>query len=103
MTDIFHQHAFSDINRSDSRLRTYGILKLEPGFENYLNELKSIKERTALTKFRLSNHVLMIEKGRHKKIDRTLRYCPFCPGVVEDEKHFLLHNARPTNFSDASS
>ena len=90
MTDIFHQHAFSDINRSDSRLRTYGILKLEPGFENYLNELKSIKERTALTKFRLSNHVLMIEKGRHKKIDRTLRYCPFCPGVVEDEKHFLL-------------
>ena len=90
MTDIFHQESFSDIIRSDSRLRTYGILKTEPGFENYLSEIQSIKERTALTKLRLSNHALMIEKGRHQKIDKSQRYCPFCPGVVEDEKHFLL-------------
>ena len=90
MTDIFHQEAFSDIRRNDSRLRTYGILKTEIGYENYLSEIQTIKERTALTKFRLSNHVLMIEKGRHQKIDKKYRHCPFCPGVVEDEKHFLL-------------
>ena len=90
MTDIFHQEALTDICRSDSRLRTYGILKKELGFEKYLSDLKSIKERTALTKFRISNHPLMIKKGRHQKINKENRYCPFCPGIVEDEKHFLF-------------
>ena len=90
MIDIFHQEAFTDICRSDSRLRTYGILKKEAGFEKYLCELKSMKERTALTKFRISNHPLMIEKGRHQNINKENRHCPFCPGIVEDEKHFLF-------------
>ena len=31
----------------------------------------------------------MIEKGRHLGIDKDLRFCPFCPGLVEDEKHFV--------------
>ena len=90
MIDIFHQEAFSDIQRSDSKLRTYSLLKLKPGFENYLREIVSVKERTALTKLRLSNHMLMIEKGRHQNLDRNLRFCPFCPNVIEDEMHFLL-------------
>ena len=42
------------------------------------------------TKFRLSNHNLMIEKGRHRNVDESLRFCPFCPNTVEDEIHFLL-------------
>ena len=44
-----------------------------------------------MTKFRLSHHCLMIEKGRHKRptIPRDQRFCPFCPGQVEDETHFL--------------
>ena len=32
----------------------------------------------------------MIEKGRHQDINKENRYCPFCPGIVEDEKHFLF-------------
>ena len=31
----------------------------------------------------------MIEKGRHTGVDKNLRFCPFCPGIVEDEKHFI--------------
>ena len=38
-----------------------------------------------MTKFRLSNHKLMIEKGRHRNLDKTMRICP----SVEDEIHFL--------------
>ena len=91
MVDIFHQKALTSIQRDDAKLRTYSLLKLKPGFENYLSEIKSIKERTALTKFRLSNHLLMIEKGRHKDLDRTERFCPFCPKSIEDEIHFLLN------------
>ena len=63
LSDIFHQQAFEDMKRVDSKLRTYCKLKLEPGFEKYLDEIP-VKERTALTKLRLSNHLLMIEKGR---------------------------------------
>ena len=42
-----------------------------------------------MTKFRLSNHMLMIEKGRHLNLDINERICPFCP-FIEDECHFIL-------------
>ena len=32
----------------------------------------------------------MIEKGRHLKIAKDKRYCPFCPYEIETEKHFIL-------------
>ena len=42
-----------------------------------------------LSKFRLSNHKLMIEKGRHLNIRKEFRFCKFCPNIIEDEIHFL--------------
>ena len=43
------------------------------------------------TKFRLSDHNLLIEQGRGKKpkIPRKLRICPICHVEVENEIHFL--------------
>ena len=90
MKDIFHQEAFADIQKETSKLRTYSLCKTSPGYETYLSEVYIIEERTALTKLRLSNHVLMIEKGRHLKIEKDARFCPFCPSKIEDEQHFLL-------------
>ena len=90
MKDIFHQQAFADIQRENSKLRTYSQLKKTPGYEAYLSEIRHIEMRTALTKLRLSNHTLMIEKGRHLKIERNRRFCPYCPRSIEDEKHFLM-------------
>ena len=90
MTDIFHQEALSDIQREESKLRTYSLFKTSLGYEQYLSEIRNIEERTAFTKLRLSNHSLMIEKGRHLKIEKNARFCPFCPNDVEDEKHFLM-------------
>ena len=89
LCDVFHQNSFFDIKREGSKLRTYSNFKTEPGFEKYLDDIQCVKERTALTKLRLSNHLLMIEKGRHMGVDKNLRFCPFCPGIVEDEKHFI--------------
>ena len=43
-----------------------------------------------MTKFRLSNHSLMIEKGRHLHINKNERFCKFCPNNIEDEIHFLI-------------
>ena len=36
MKDIFHQESFTDIHRSDSKLRTYGEIKTVIGIEKYL-------------------------------------------------------------------
>ena len=91
MKDIFHQEAFADINRNDSKLRTYASFKTSIGLEKYILSGIAIQERISITKIRLSNHPLMIEKGRHLKIHKTQRFCPFCPNLIETEQHFLLH------------
>ena len=56
-----------------------------------MTDIKNTNVRKNVTKFRLSNHKLMIEVGRHQKIDAEQRFCPFCPNTVEDEFHFLLY------------
>ena len=90
MCDIFHQSAFEQINTENSKLRTYKLIKTNIGREIYLEKLENIQNRISFTKFRLSNHLLMIEKGRHNKIARDMRFCPFCPQKIEDEIHFLI-------------
>ena len=59
-------------------------------FESYLSNINNRKYRVTFTKFRLSDHGLIME-GRHKcpKIPKEQRFCPFCPMKVEDEIHFL--------------
>ena len=90
LTDIFHQNTFHEINNEASKLRTYSLFKTQIGYEKYLSQIENIKHRTALTKLRLSNHSLEIEKGRHQRKNKNMRFCPFCPESIEDEKHFLL-------------
>ena len=65
-------------------------MKKEIRKEPYLKAVINAKDRISLAKFRLSNHKLMIEKGRHLNIDKTLRKCPFCSSI-EDELHFLVN------------
>ena len=60
------------------------------GTEKYLTEIRNISILQQVTKFRLSNHKLAIETGRHEGVERDERICPFCPNEVEDEVHFLL-------------
>ena len=88
----FKENAFEMITNPDSKLRTYGLLKTKIGCEKYLLEIKNEVVRQSFTKFRLSNHVLNIEKLRHTtpKTPKENRFCPFCPKRVEDEVHFLL-------------
>ena len=88
--DIFHQESFAEIHREESKLRTFAKLKSKIGMENYLLDISNIEDRISLTKIRLSNHKLNIEVGRHNKIQKSERFCPFCPTLIEDEMHFLL-------------
>ena len=90
LVDIFHQDSFAELNSENTKLRTYKLIKPQIGREPYLDKIRNIQDRISLTKFRLSNHSLMIEKGRHQNIDRNLRFCPFCPDSIEDEIHFII-------------
>ena len=90
LSDTFYQEAHLDMNRENSKLRTYRELKINLGMEKYLIYPINLKERIAFTKLRLSNHVLMIETGRHLKLEELQRCCPFCLNAIETEQHFLL-------------
>ena len=88
--DIHYQEAFTQIQNPESKLRTYALIKTNIGREPYLKEIKNTKYRQKLTKFRLSNHRLLIESGRHMKLPITERICPMCRAGIEDEIHFLV-------------
>ena len=70
---------------------TYRQFKNRIKFESYLTDIKNRKLKVTFTKYRLSDHCLMIGKGRHKRpsVPREERFCPFCPSTVENEIHFL--------------
>ena len=89
LADICFQTQISSISRVDSKLRTYSLIKNNTGFEKYLSLIRNGNRRCSLTKFRLSNHVLMIEVGRNEKIPKDQRFCPTYENKVEDEVHFL--------------
>ena len=70
---------------------TYREFKTRKQYEPFLDQLGR-KLRRTLTKFRVSDHKLMIEEGRHArpKIPRDSRWCKICQTQVEDEQHMLI-------------
>ena len=95
--DIICQHNYERlwvVNIKDSpKAISYALFKNTVFFEKYLYDVKNRKSKIALTRFRLSNHNLLIEKRRHMrpKLDRTERKCFLCKDVIEDEKHFITN------------
>ena len=54
-------------------------------------DILTFRPRITMTKFRLSNHRLPVEKGRWEKIDFQDRVCPFCtPKELGDEFHYIF-------------
>ena len=86
MSDIFHQESFAEINKEGNKLSTYAKIKLEKGYGNYLSIMANVEKCTAVTEIRLSNHDLMIEKGRHQRLHLSQRNCPFCFGNLLEKR-----------------
>jgi hypothetical protein len=103
--------ALQDWNASiqkSSKLSCYSTFKslLEP--EKYLSTITCVKYRIAISKFRISNHPLHIESGRHTRTLLDDRICKYCitesnHQVIEDEKHFLLDCPLYTNIRNANN
>ena len=56
--------------------------------EAYLTSIANRTNRKMLAKLRCSNHPLLIEVGRHHKMDVDTRKCSLCDRI-EDEIHFV--------------
>ena len=89
---------WNDVVNSSSKLEFFHKIKdsvnmLQP--EKYLLLRLNKKYKTALTRFRCSNHSLQIEVGRHQGLSKEERLCIFCLETlgkcyVEDEFHMLF-------------
>ena len=80
--------------RDSGKAFTFNKFKSNITLEAHLTLNLNAKYKTAISRFRLSNHMLMIEKGRHhkpEKIERVDRKCIFCKNEIECEKHFLVN------------
>ena len=72
-----------------SKLRFYKLFKTTFSREPYLDCIPNFYLRKIISKFRCSDHVLEIEKGRHKNLKVEQRICKICGKEVETELHFL--------------
>ena len=86
---------FQNINDvvMNPKLRTYCTFKSCFEMEPYLMSILDFNIRKQITRFRVSNHVLCIEKGRHTKPKTPveMHLCTVCNlNKIEDEHHFLI-------------
>ena len=87
--DRFWKTTISESSKAYSFNKFKTNIALEPYLDLHLN----LKYQIAISRFRLCNHTLMIEKGRHhkpKKIDKKERKCYFCKNKIENEEHFMI-------------
>ena len=99
---IWKENLHNDNKRNSNcgnKLRTYRTFKRDFTFEPYLLIGKR-EEKQMLTKFRISDHSLEIERGRYIGLDVKDRICKNCNYEIEDELHFLLKCHMYTNERD---
>lgn len=73
-----------------SKAISFNKYKTAIALEKHLTLTFNLKHKIAISRFRLSNHTLMIEKGRHLKLHKDERKCYFCKDKIENEEHFLI-------------
>ena len=90
VTEEVYSNQWKQKLQASTKADTYRTFKMNMSFEAYLSHPKR-KERVAMTKLRISDHKLMVEKGRHFNpiIPRENRKCHMCTTEVENEVHFL--------------
>ena len=62
-----YQDHWKEETKSQSRLECYLALNRDYELAEYLSTVRDLKQRQILTRYRLSDHKLTIQTGRHKK------------------------------------
>ena len=92
MKKIFSDHQLMLIN-TNKKLNFYASFKKEISKSKIVDLIINPQHKIAVNKFRLGNHSLHIETGRHTtpKTPIHRRICPFCQSdEIEDERHILF-------------
>ena len=74
-----------------NKLRTYRLFKSGFKAEPYVLNVRTIKARSCMAKFRCGTPPINIELGRYISVPANERFCNFCQDMVEDEAHVILH------------
>ena len=85
----FQEEWHTKISNSD-RFSTYRSFKSIHVAEKYLNDITIKKIRDTLIRLRFGINELKVNK-RYGSDNVTNKNCSFCPGLLEDESHFLFH------------
>ena len=74
------------------KLLVFKLVKPGIEFKSYLSQVKIVKHRTAVTRFRISPYKLPIETGRYANIDHDLRLCSICnSNEIGDGYFYFTH------------
>lgn len=84
----FQEQWLLKLNTSE-RFLVYRIFKWEHKVEKYINDITIKKFRDCLIRFRFGINEL--RANRRFLVGTILKDCPFCPGTLENEEHFLLN------------
>ena len=91
---LIHKVDWSIKAQNSIKLRTYIKFKFDHSLEEYLFYIPDTRWMKALSRLRMSSHMLEIERGRHvkpRKIPLEQRICQRCTSIsVDDEIHFLI-------------
>ena len=93
--NIEHQSKIHQIKliHSNRKLVFYSTFTHDTKYSSFLELIANENHRKAAAKFRMGNHNLKIETGRHSypQIPENLRACDHCEtGNIENETHFLF-------------
>jgi len=85
-----NRHEWSVDIASKDRYQLYRSFKSELFLSPYLSDLKHVKSRNALIRFRLGVSQLKIHKFRFARANVHNYDCPYCKDILETEIHFVL-------------
>ena len=88
--DIFDQKAFDEISNESGKLRTYSWIKRDAKREPYLPSARKVEDGISISKYRLSSHKLMTERGKYLNLHVNDRKCLFCH-LIEDKAHLKTY------------
>ena len=91
VTKAWSERGESDIRTKNlTRARFLQNFKNSMKYEHYLDEIHNRKHRVFLSKLRLSDHDLMIGKGRKLGLENESRICEACHEDIEIEIQLIF-------------
>ena len=87
---LFIEGAISNMTTPTSKMLLFAGM-VDGSKPLYISKVSCVKNRVLLSKMRMSDHDLEVQKGRYNNTPRNERVCMHCNTQVENEEHFMLH------------